>query len=156
MKLILTIDLIPKTSFFNNVRSALSKNEWDKIRKQVYEKAYYVCEICGDVGPQHPVEAHEVWEFNDKTSTQKLVRMIALCPNCHLVKHMGFAIINDKQDVAFKHFSKVNKLKKDDAQQEIDKAFEVWDKRSKKNWKLDLTHLSEYGIDAEKIKEKKT
>lgn len=155
MNLKLTIELIPKTSWFSNVRSAVSKAEWDKIRKQVYEKAYYVCEICGDIGPHHPVEAHEVWEFNDKKLTQTLIGMIALCPNCHLVKHMGFANISGKRNIATNHFIKVNNLKKDEAQILINDAFVLWKKRSQFIYKLDISYLKKYGINIEILKNEK-
>lgn len=155
MNLKLTIELIPKTSWFSNVRSAVSKAEWDKIRKQVYEKAYYVCEICGDIGPHHPVEAHEIWEFNDKKLTQTLIGMIALCPNCHLVKHMGFANISGKRNIATNHFIKVNNLKKDEAQILINDAFVLWKKRSQFIYKLDISYLKKYGINIEILKNEK-
>lgn len=155
MNLKLTIELIPKTSWFSNVRSAVSKAEWDKIRKQVYEKAYYVCEICGDIGPHHPVEAHEVWEFDDKKLTQTLIGMIALCPNCHLVKHMGFANISGKRNIATNHFIKVNNLKKDEAQILINDAFVLWKKRSQFIYKLDISYLKKYGINIEILKNEK-
>lgn len=50
---------------------------------------------------------------------------------------------------------KINKLKMTEAEKYIQKAFEIWAKRSKKEWKLDLTHLSEYGIDERKILQEK-
>jgi hypothetical protein len=54
------------------------------------------CEICGGRGPEHPVECHERWRYNDLIRTQTLVRMIALCPACHQVKHVGLANVRGK------------------------------------------------------------
>lgn len=45
----LTIELVPGTSFFNNVRSAVTTSEWNVIKKKCYKKAGYKCEICGDI-----------------------------------------------------------------------------------------------------------
>lgn len=39
-------DLIPSTTWFNNVRSCVSQSSWDKLRKQVYERVDYKCECC--------------------------------------------------------------------------------------------------------------
>jgi hypothetical protein len=46
----LTIELVPKTSWYSNVRSNVSKDEWDKIKKKCYIKANYKCEICNGIG----------------------------------------------------------------------------------------------------------
>jgi len=150
----LTIELVPSTSWFNNVRAVVSKKQWDYIKSQVASKAYYVCEICGGVGDKHPVECHEVWSYDNKTQTQKLERMIALCPDCHMVKHFGFAQVQGKGMRALHHLMEVNKLTRKKAQAYVEQAFETWKKRSEKTWKLDISHLSEYGIDISKIKEK--
>ena len=40
-------DLIPSTTWFNNVRSCISSNSWDKLRHKIYERVDYKCECCG-------------------------------------------------------------------------------------------------------------
>ena len=85
----LTIELLPPAAWGANARAVLSRSEWDYVRKTCYKQAGYVCEICGGQGPTHPVEAHEVWRFNRRNKSQKLMRVIALCPSCHMVKHWG-------------------------------------------------------------------
>lgn len=139
----------------NNVRAVVTTKQWDILRKQVTSAAWDVCQICGGIGPEHPVECHEIWEYNDETKVQKLAGMIALCPNCHMVKHFGFARISGKEDQAFSHFMKVNGLKKIQAEAEITKAFDTWRKRSTIDWTLDLSGLERYGIDIESIKNAK-
>lgn len=151
-KLLLTIELVPSSSWFNNVRAVLTRKQWDILRAQVYDKAWNVCQICGSTGPKHPVECHEIWHYDDKKLIQKLEGMIALCPNCHMVKHIGLAHIQDKGERALKHFMKVNKLKKKEAEKAIADAFMKWADRSSKKWKLDISSLKEYGIDVSKLK----
>ena len=34
----LTIDLLPKAAWYNDLSNTLSKNDWDLIRKKCYEK----------------------------------------------------------------------------------------------------------------------
>lgn len=154
-KLILTIELVPKSSWMDNVRSVLTQSQWDIIKKSVYSEAWYVCQICGGVGPIHPVEAHEIWSYDDKTLVQKLEGMIALCHNCHMCKHIGLAQINNKFDLAVQHFMKVNSCNEKEALKHIKQAFKIWKKRSSKKWTLDLSYLKNYGLDISEMKENK-
>ena len=39
-------DLIPSTTWFNNVRSCVSRSSWGELRKRVYERVDYKCECC--------------------------------------------------------------------------------------------------------------
>lgn len=142
----LTIQLVPSSSWFDNVRSAVTKSQWDNIRKQVYQQANYKCEICGDVGTKHPVECHEIWNYDDIKLIQKLIGMIALCPNCHMVKHIGFAEIQGKLNKAILHLKKVNKISKKEAEEYVTASFALWAKRSCHQWQVDLSYLSKYNI----------
>jgi 5-methylcytosine-specific restriction endonuclease McrA len=141
--MILTIELVPETCHFKNVRSEITKNAWDKLRKECYKKADYHCEICGGRGPEHPVECHEIWHYDDKTFAQTLIGLIALCPACHEVKHMGLAQIKGHGNRAQKHFAKVNKLTSIQAKQKITKAFKQYHERSQHQWTLDISWLND-------------
>lgn len=149
--MILEIELVPRSSWFDNVRSIVSSKQWDIIRHKVYSEAYNLCQICGGVGPKHPVECHEIWSYNDKKNIQKLEGMIALCPKCHMVKHIGFAQLQNKGEQAIAHFMKINKLTRVQANAYIEKAFATWDARSKCTWSVDISHLSTYGLDVDKL-----
>lgn len=140
----LTIELVPASSFFNNLRAILTKLQWDKVRKKAYKLANYKCEICGGVGPKHPVECHEKWEYDDTSRIQRLVGLYALCPDCHSVKHIGFAALNNKLDKAIKHFVKVNGISEEDALLYIQNTFFIWEQRSKYEWDLDISWLKEF------------
>lgn len=144
----LTIELVPKTSWYSNVRSNVSKNEWDIIRKKSYEHAGHVCEICGDIGTnqgvKHKVECHEIWDYNDETNEQTLGGLISLCPYCHKTKHVGLAQINGELDIVINQLVKVNKISRDDATNYIKESFKIWSERSKKEWKLNIEYLENY------------
>ena len=79
----LTIELVPRTAWLVNVRSEVSKSEWDKLRRATYKAAGYRCEICNGKGHKHPVECHEVFEYDDEEKSQTLKRLIAICPKCN-------------------------------------------------------------------------
>jgi hypothetical protein len=140
----LTIELVPQTSFYTNVRSNVTKKEWDVIRNKCYIDAKHKCEICGGIGKKHAVECHEVWQYDDEKHTQTLVGLIALCPSCHRVKHAGLAQVKGLINQVIKQLMKVNGISFDDAIQYIDNSFDIWEKRSKFKWKLDISYLDNY------------
>ena len=137
----LTIELVPSTQWGANLRAVLPKKDWDTLRKKCYQKASHKCEICSDVGPRWPVECHEKWHYDDKKKVQTLTGLIALCPNCHLVKHFGRACSIGKKEKALNHFIAVNKCDLAAAQSYIKQVFEIWENRSKKPWSLDVSWL---------------
>lgn len=148
----LRVELIPRTTFYNNLRAILSKGDWDYLRKQIYRKYNYKCAICSGVGKNHPVECHELWSFNEQEHIQRLDGLIALCPDCHSVVHYGLAEIRGYSDKVFKHFKKINKWDDKKTQKHIQEAFELWEKRSSEKWKVDLTtFLKKVGLDRKKI-----
>lgn len=134
----LTIELVPATSWFENVRSALKPSQWDRLRKATYARAGYRCEVCGGAGSKHPVECHELWEFNADTHVQKLTGLIALCPACHEVKHIGFAEQRGRLDNAAAHLMRVNGWNETQAVDYIAQAFMLWERRSSLTWQVDI------------------
>jgi hypothetical protein len=143
----LTVELVPRTCWFSNVRERVSRQEWDRIRSQTYENAGHRCEVCDGRGSKHPVECHEVWEYDEPAGVQRLVRMIALCPACHEVKHIGLAGIKGRGDVARAHLAAVNGWTAAVASQYVDEAFALWRARSGREWSLDVSALASYGVD---------
>lgn len=137
----LTIELVPSTAWYSNVRSNVTAAEWDVLRKECYRKAGHVCEICSGRGPKHPVECHEIWKYDDDACTQTLEGLIALCPDCHEVKHIGLAGIKGRQTEAIAHLAEVNGITLEEAKLYVEASFETWSKRSQKDWKLDITIL---------------
>ncbi len=140
----LTSELVPKTAWYSNVRSNVTRAEWDVIRHQVYANADNICEICGGKGKHHAVECHEVWEYDDDTNIQKLVRMIALCPACHSVKHLGRARAVGIYNEALAQLQKVNGITANEARAYSSAVFAQWKERSKYKWKLDIKNLNQY------------
>lgn len=142
----LTIDLVPKTCWYANVRSNVTVDKWYNIRKKCAEKAGHVCEVCGDVGTNqgygHKVECHEVWEYNK--GIQKLVGLVSLCPLCHKAKHIGLAELNGEYMLVLNHIQKVNKMSLKQASEFVAEAFQLWDEQSKYDWELDITYLDTY------------
>jgi hypothetical protein len=135
----LTIELVPETSWFTNLRSMFSRADWDVLRRYIYKTAGYKCEICNGVGNKHPVECHEVWNYDDKKHKQTLIDLIALCPRCHEVKHIGLARVRGRNEYAERHLASINKWNSVQTQEYIDKAFSKWELRSQYDWKVDIS-----------------
>jgi hypothetical protein len=93
------------------------------------------------------VECHEVWRYDDRTRVQLLVRMIALRPACHQVKHIGLANVKGRQARA--HLARVNGWTLGQTDAYIAKAFGVWAQRSQGPWTLDLEGLRPYVLGSE-------
>jgi len=154
----LSVELIPTTCHYSNVRTTVKPSEWDKIRFISYEAAGHKCEICGDTGKnqgyKHNVECHEIWEYDDTNHIQKLVGLISLCPICHQVKHIGRAIAMGRHQDAYNQLMKVNKWTPKQVEQHILESFELHRERSKFEWDLDITILAEepYNIKLKKTK----
>lgn len=104
----LSIELVPKSSHYRNLHNALSREAWKTIRERVYQRAGQKCEICGGQGNRRSVECHEVWEYDDEEKVQRLSRFLALCPDCHAVKHMGRSMIEGDGERALKHLAEIN------------------------------------------------
>ena len=139
----LTIELVPRTAWYKNLRIELSKSEWDKLRKATYAKAGNVCEICGGKGPKWPVECHEIWEYDEGTNIQTLKGLVALCPKCHQCKHVGLAQMQGHYDNARKHLAEVNGISINEAEDYINDCFDLWEERSQKKWKLNKDWLDQ-------------
>jgi len=144
----LSIELIPQTAWYSNLRSHLTNAAWDKVRKKCYKIANYKCEICGDSGLNqgfpHPVECHEVWRYDDENNKQYLIRLIALCPLCHQVKHAGLALLNGQRETVINQLVKVNEISKQKAAAYLTKSFKIWEERNKVEWKTDVDYLKTY------------
>jgi hypothetical protein len=144
----LTIELVPSTCWYTNVRSNVSPERWDEIRKKSYKLANNVCEICGEngrsQGVKHFVECHEIWEYDDVNHIQKLVGLISLCPNCHKVKHPGLAQMKGEHEKVVTQLMNVNHIKRGKADEYIRESFNIWNERSKFEWTIDISYIDNY------------
>lgn len=137
----LTIELVPQTTWGDNLRSRLPPGKWDQLRKASYAAAGFRCEVCSGVGKTHPVECHEIWEYDDEKHVQYLLGLTSLCPTCHEVKHFGRARVIGRERQALEHLMGVNGWSREVALAHVDAAFKTWRERSKYSWTLDLSKL---------------
>ncbi len=146
----LTIELVPRTSWYNNVRSNVSDERWNELRTHSYNKAKFCCEICDETGEDqgfdHKVECHEIWEYDEYKHVQRLAGLIALCPLCHKVKHAGLAQMQgDLDKVVIPQLMKVNNMSEFDANNYFYDSIDIWNDRSVFEWNVDISWLEKNG-----------
>jgi hypothetical protein len=145
----LFVDLVPRSCWFTNVRSCVSQQDWERLRRPIFRRAGHVCEACGAAEERESrkwLEAHERWHYDDRTGVQSLRRLISLCSPCHLVTHFGYANVQGRTDEALAHLRKVNNLTMAEALARVHAAEDVWIRRSARTWELDLSILTDAGI----------
>ena len=141
----LTIELVPSPCWQVNVRTFMTRANWDNLRRSVYTKYNYYCGICQASNVQ--LNCHEIWQYDDENHIQKLTGFIALCPMCHHCKHIGHAEIlasKGKLDLeqVIEHFMLVNQCSREVFQSHKKAAFDEWRKRNRFEWTTDLGTLS--------------
>lgn len=140
----LKFNVIPSGAFNNNLRTVFSRAAWDYIRKDAYARSNHRCSVCGASNTR--LEAHEVWEFDEKNMVQRLKDVTAVCPACHSVIHINRTQAVGREDGAIKHFMKVNEATFGEYIKELDKA-NLENKRLSRlgdEWSLDLTWLKRF------------
>jgi hypothetical protein len=147
----LEIELVPSTVWFSSVYQIFKRdskmNEWQKIKRDLFESEGRRCWICGRENAR--LEAHEFWEYDDVNHVQKLTAIHHLCGMCHKIKHIGLWLHTKEglemlgnagltPDDLINHFCVVNNSSRYDFKESERKAFALWNERSQHEWKQDF------------------
>lgn len=145
----LLADTLPATLYGSHLRSILSLPQWNMLRAPVCVAARDACEICGmrvtRQGLATRPDCHELWSFDlsaDRTPTQKLVRMVALCPSCHDTQHLSNLRARNKTSRAIHHLMVINGWTRQHALDDIERAEVRSADVSTCDWDLDLSVLT--------------
>ena len=139
----LNFELVPDSCWYSNLRTILSKRQWDFLREDAKKRANYKCAICGR--PVKRLEAHEQWSYDEEQGIQKLENIIAVCHDCHSVIHIGRTQLVGDIERAEKHYMKVNGVSYAEYIKDLGKANEDHQRRNLvAEWKLDLSFLERY------------
>jgi hypothetical protein len=142
----LSVELVPATAWWTNVRSNVTRAQWEKCKNVVKARSGSRCEICGGRGSRYPVDCHEIWSYDDETQVQTLVGLIALCPRCHEVKHLGRAFATGNAQRAIEHLMTVNGWSPEFTEDYIVACFALHEARSQVQWTLNIDYLYSEGI----------
>ncbi len=143
----LTIELVPSTAWNQSLYNLLPRNEWNKIKNNVFAQEGYQCYICGD--STGTMSLHEFWSYDETSHVQKLDEFHHLCNKCHKIKHIGFWCHTtdgqakleqegySREDLV-KHFCKVNNCSQRDFERYEEESLGIWEKRSQHGWSQDF------------------
>ena len=139
----LNFELVPDGCWYSNLRSILPASDWEIIKKVVKRDAKGKCSICGE--KPKILHAHEVWSYDEEKAVQRLEKVIAVCPDCHSVIHIGYTQLKGDVVRAEEHFMKVNGCSYAEYRQALGKANEEHKRRNKvSEWSLDLSFLKDF------------
>ena len=142
----LNFELVPDACWYSNLRSILSKKQWDFLKDFAKEQSGGKCAICGKKSSR--LHAHERWSYDEENFVQKLEDVVAVCPDCHAVIHIGRTQILGNEERAEKHFMKVNGCSYAEYRKALGEANEVHKRRNQiPEWKLDLSYLLRFASD---------
>lgn len=148
-------DPIPRSAWYTQVRSAVSTDDWHRLRQMVYRRAGQACEACGagrNPDGQRWLEAHERFAYlpaagqSPGRGVQQLRRLVCLCTWCHEATHFGRAQVTGREQHALDHLCWVNGWSARQAWEHVDAAAATWEQRSAMVWELDLSLLTAAGI----------
>lgn len=143
---------------FSDYMSLVDKNENELSEEEL---SYIECEYGGfeemkmkkrivEEWNTARLEAHERWSYDEESKVQKLERVIALCHRCHTVTHYGLAGIKQLHKYAEKHLGKVNGWSDEKIKEHCQEQWNLWEKRSKVEWILDVSLITKSGFDVVK------
>ena len=143
LELKLLVDLIPRRSWFQNVRAVIDRRDWDLLRYTVFSRAGYACELCGVTDTS--LECHERFTYTigeSKThGVQRIVRLLAVCKACHLTTHFGLSTILGIERESAAHLMRVRNWSESEAQNHIADAVLEWELRNDVSWTVDLSMI---------------
>lgn len=143
MRYKLNFELVPDGCWYSNLRTILSKRQWDFLRQEAKDRAGGKCMICGVKAKR--LEAHERWSYDQNKKVQKLEDIIAVCPDCHHVIHIGRTQLKGDEERAEKHFMKVNECSYAEYRAALGEANEIHKRlNAVSEWNLDLSYLRKY------------
>lgn len=140
------MELVPASSWYKSLKDLISIKDWNRIRNEAIRSAENKCEICYAKGR---IECHEIWSYDEENHFQYLDGLIALCKNCHLIKHWGYAsslFVNDEtlRTKLIKHFLIVNGVDNDVFESHKNEVTIQWRERSNYTWEIDYGKWSQF------------
>ena len=139
----LVFELVPDGCWGYNLRSILSKSQWDFIKADARSRAGGQCTICGEKTDK--LDAHERWSYDCEKGVQKLEDVVAICKDCHSAIHIGRTQLKGDAIRAEDHYMKVNGCSYAEMRRDLGEANAMNAERNKvAEWKLDLSWLKRY------------
>ena len=146
----LKIELVPDGCWYFNLRSILTKEQWNYIKAEVKKRSGGKCAICGRRTPY--LDAHERWSYDEKNCVQKLEEVIAVCKDCHSVIHIGRTQLKGDEKRTEEHYMRVNGATYAEYRQALKEANQDHIRRNKiSEWKTDISYIRVFAGENDKI-----
>jgi hypothetical protein len=138
-------DLIPATSWGSSLANLLTKASWDELRQRAFRKTGFRCETCGT---DKNLECHELWEYHEPLpeyleknacGLQRLIRLMALCADCHETHHLGLANLRGRGEQVSDRIRACNRWTTDELEQYCALLEERYTRRCEYTWLLDVS-----------------
>jgi hypothetical protein len=143
MKRKLNFEFIPDGTWYYNLRSILSKKQWDFLRSEAKQRFNNRCAICGKTNCR--LEAHERWDYDLENGIQVLKDVVSICHDCHSAIHYNRTALKGDVERAENHYMKVNNCSYSQLKQDLGLANLEHQKRNQvSEWKLDLSWLKRF------------
>ena len=143
------VDVIPSSSWGASLANLLTLKHWQAFRTMSARMAGHVCQMCGS--HSGPLECHEIWRFHDEEKTsdgwyrQSLEGFLTLCKQCHAMFHPGRAEIMGKSEEVRQRRCVINEWSNADYDRAMSLCFDLFHRRSQKQWVLDLSKFQNQG-----------
>lgn len=139
----LRIELVPDGCFHYNLRYVLPKKLWNFVRKTAYDEAGGRCAVCGKKTTKF--HAHETWEYDGQRGVAKLIKVSAVCAECHSAIHMNYTALKGDLESAENHYMKVNGVSFSEMKKDLGEANEKQKKLNEvPEWVIDISYLKRY------------
>jgi hypothetical protein len=138
-------DLIPGSSWGSNLHNLLTRRTWDELRRRTFLKTGFRCETCGT---DRNLECHELWEYHEPLpeymarhacGVQRLIRLMALCDDCHETHHLGLAEQRGRGPIAFGRIGAYNRWTAAHLDQYRDFLITRYERRCQCFWAIDIS-----------------
>ena len=138
-------DLIPATSWGSNLHNLLTRSSWEELRRRTFLKTGFRCETCGI---DRNLECHELWEYHEPLpdylarhacGIQRLIRLMALCADCHETHHLGLAEQRGRGPIAFGRIAAYNRWTDSDLERYRAFLIDRYERRCQCTWLLDVS-----------------
>lgn len=143
-----SVKMVPGPLWGMNLRGALGKYRWGKLRRSVIQGRGLRCATCGKTETESKrIFAHEDWQY-ETAADPAVARLIGLklsCWFCHMVEHFG-AVTNmvrsgeltaQAVEDVIAHFCRLNRVGQEEFDTHLAEAKAEWSRLSRLQWKID-------------------
>lgn len=139
----LTIRLIPQSLWG---KSRIKDSDYKKLKQLCFKRCNNKCEYCGYRGKCQEIVMDKIWDYNEKSKTRTLKRLICSCKNCDDAVHMGRSRKENKYIDAREHFKKITNCTNEQLIEHDRNTSKLWGKHNEIEWIDDISILTNSNV----------